>query len=89
MVCLEWDFDCGGYCDGVDIVHTGFIIYYGKVSEQYDVDVEVGPDDREVCLTNSDYFVEGMDYYFVATATGDVYGTPEESDYSNEVVWSP
>lgn len=64
-------------------------MYYGKVSEQYDVDVEIGPDDREACFINPDYFVEGMDYYFTITATGDVYGVPKESDYSNEVIWSP
>lgn len=78
MVCLEWD----------AVVHpdlTGYKLYYGKVSEQYDVDVPVSAEETSVCIMDDTYFVEGGTYYFVATAHSDY----EESDYSNEVEWNP
>ena len=76
-------------CDGVDIIHTGFVLYYGKVSEQYDEDLFIDAVDREVCFINSDYFVEGMEYYFAITATGIVHGVEKETDYSTEAIWNP
>jgi hypothetical protein len=77
-VCLEWD----------AVVHpelVGYKVYYGKVSEQYDFNVEVAEPHSSVCVEDESYFVEGGSYYFVATALSDV----EESDYSNEVLWEP
>jgi hypothetical protein len=69
-VCLEWD----------AVIHpelVGYKIYYGKVSNQYDFNVEVAAPNTGVCIEDESYFVEGGDYYFVATAVSDV----EESDY--------
>jgi hypothetical protein len=77
-VCLQWD-----AVTHPDLV--GYKIYYGKVSNQYDFNVEVAEPHTEVCIEDESYFVEGGEYYFVATAVSDV----EESDYSNEVVWEP
>jgi hypothetical protein len=77
-VCLEWD----------AVVHpdlTGYKIYYGKVSEQYDIDFEIDDAITDVCIEDDSYFVEGGSYYFVATA----FSIDEESEYSNEVVWEP
>jgi len=83
-VCLEWDWDYVG-----EVEHTGFVLHYGKVSEQYDEEVIIGSNERSVCLEDEAYFTEGMDYFFVVTATGDLDGLEMESDFSNEVVWSP
>jgi hypothetical protein len=77
-VCLEWD----------PVVHpdlAGYTIYYGKVSSQYDIEIDIEEPMTDVCIEDESYFTEGMDYYFVATA----FSFEEESDYSNEVVWSP
>lgn len=78
MVCLEWD----------AVIHpdlAGYKLYYGKVSEQYDVDVTVAEEETSVCIMDDTYFVEGGTYFFVATA----FSEYEESDYSNEVEWNP
>ena len=79
MVCLEWD----------HVVHpdlAGYTMYYGKVSEQYDVEVDIGEEDNAVCIVDDSYFVEGACYYFAVTAFSDY---DDESDYSNEVFWCP
>lgn len=79
MVCLQWD----------AVIHpdlAGYRIHYGKVSEQYDVEVEVSENDTEVCIVDGSYFIEGACYYFAATAYIDI---GEESDFSNEVEWCP
>jgi hypothetical protein len=80
MVCLAWD----------PVVHpdlAGYFIYYSNVSGQYtDEGVRVLEPNTEVCIVDSDYFVEDVTYYFVATAYS-IYD--EESEYSNEVftIW--
>jgi hypothetical protein len=78
-VCLEWD----------AVIHPdlqGYVLYYGKVSEQYEVDAFVPKEHTTVCVENESYFVEGSDYYFVVTAYSKA---GDESDYSNEVLWEP
>jgi hypothetical protein len=78
IVCLEWD----------AVVHPeleGYTMYYGKVSDQYDNDLDVLAPETTVCIADNSYFIEGSDYYFVVTA----FSATEESEYSNEVKWTP
>lgn len=71
QVTLEWD-------PNTEPDLAGYKIYYGTSSENYDMSVDVG--NWTSCTIAG--FVEGVNYYFAATAY-DAYGN--ESDFSDEV----
>ena len=78
-VCLEWD----------PVIHPdldGYIMYYGKVSGQYDIEIPVDVNYTDICIEDESYFMKGTPIFFACTATSN---KGEESDYSNEVIWEP